>query len=686
MKITKIQKIVFLITLSVVFISCNKTAVINSGNLQIKFDKNLYSKVKSLSDNTDVFNESFQLSDYLETKNFQTDRFKVYEVTSHSLEGKFGAGTETILKGEFHKTNICLTKIISVKTYSEYPDIAFFNVSYVNCGEQDLLVKKWINHNYRILAQKESPGFWAFQGSSSGRRDDWIKPVNPGYFQKNFMGMNDSDYGGGIPVTDLWRKDGGIAIGHIELVPKEISLPVDFDKYSDYARIWLEKEYDSPFKLNIGDTLNTLSTFVSVHTGDYYSSLQLYSEFMQKNGIDSAEREEDAFESIWCGWGYGRKFTTADIINTLPKVKELGIKWAVIDDGYQIAEGDWRVDTKRFPGGEKDMKKMVDAIHSYGLKAKIWWAPLAADPGSKVIEENPDVLLINKDGAPQYITWWDSYYMSPASEATIVHTKETVEMFLKDWGFDGLKIDGQHLNAVPADYNWDRPLEYPEKSIEMLPEFFKMIYETARKIKPHAVIEICPCGTCMSFYNMPYANQTVASDPESSWQIRLKGKTYKAIIPQTAYYGDHVELSDNGTDFASSFGVGAVLGTKFTWPKDNPNQRRSHLLTPEREEIWKKWFNLYHEKMLSRGKYLGNLYDIGYDKPETHVIVKSDTMYYAFYDENWKGLIELRGLEDKKYRVRDYYNDNDLGTVNGVNAKIDVEFNKFLLLEVFQEK
>jgi alpha-galactosidase len=328
---------------------------------------------------------------------------------------------------------------------------------------------------------------------------------------------------------------------------------------------------------------------------------------------------------------------------------------------------------------------MVDAIHSYGLKAKLWWAPLAADPGSKVIEENPDVLLINKDGAPQYITWWDSYYMSPASEATIAHTKETVEMFLKDWGFDGLKIDGQHLNAVPADYNWARPLEYPEKSIEMLPEFFKMIYKTAREIKPDAVIEICPCGTCMSFYNMPYINQAVSSDPESSWQIRLKGKTYKAIMPQAAYYGDHVELSDNGTDFASSFGVGAVLGTKFTWPKDNPNIKRSFLLTAEKEEIWKKWINLYHEKMLSKEKYLGNLYDIGYDKPETHVIVKSDTMYYAFYAENWKGVVELRGLENKKYRVRDYFNNNELGTVNGVGATTDVKFNQFLLVEVFPE-
>ena len=34
-------------------------------------------------------------------------------------------------------------------------------------------------------------------------------------------------------------------------------------------------------------------------------------------------------------------------------MKELGIKWATVDDGYQIAEGDWELDTKRFPGGDR---------------------------------------------------------------------------------------------------------------------------------------------------------------------------------------------------------------------------------------------------------------------------------------------------------------------------------------------
>ncbi len=683
MKLTGTHTMLLLL-LATATLSCKKTYVITSGDLKVEFNQNLYSRVNSMAEGTAPFNEAYQLSDYLETRNFRTGAFRITEATTRSFDGALGRGEELLLRGEFLGQGFGLAKVISVKSFVDFPDFALFNISYVNIGDEDIRISKWVSHQYNINAQWEEPGMWSFQGSSSDERADWILPLSPGFYQENFMGMNQSDYGGGIPVTDLWRRDGGIAVGHVDLFPREVSLPVDWDKYSEEVTIGIEKTYELPLELTAGDTLKTLPTFISVHRGDYFTTLRQYSAFMQAQGIEFAPSEEEAFESIWCGWGYERKFTAKDITGTLPKVKELGIKWAVIDDGFQIAEGDWRVDTRRFPGGSADMKRMVDAIHANGLKAKLWWAPLAADPGSKVLQDHPNSVLINKAGAPQYITWWDSYYLSPASEETIEYTEETVKMFLEEWGFDGLKMDGQHMNAVPADYNWERPLEYPEKSIEMLPAFYKSVFETARGIKPHAVIENCPCGTCMSFYNMPYTNQTVSSDPTSSWQIRLKGKTYKAIMPHTAYYGDHVELSDQGSDFASSFGIGAVLGTKFTWPADNPAQHESQLLTPEKEVVWKKWFSLYDAKMLSREQYLGNMYDIGYDKPETHVISKGDTLFYAFYDTDWNGSIELRGLANHgQYMAWDYVNEKEVATVKGDDPVIETAFKGHLLIAVY---
>ena len=115
-------------------------------------------------------------------------------------------------------------------------------------------------------------------------------------------------------------------------------------------------------------------------------------------------------------------------------------------------------------------------------------------------------------------------------------------------------------------------------------------------------------------------------------------------------------------DFATQVGIGAVLGTKFTWPKDNPYATEGKfVLTPEKEKIWKKWISIYNQKMLPNGNYLGALYDIGYDKPEAHVIQKTDTLFYAFYNPDWKGEVELRGLGNGDYRVVDYINGKESG-------------------------
>ena len=88
-----------------------------------------------------------------------------------------------------------------------------------------------------------------------------------------------------------------------------------------------------------------------------------------------------------------------------------------------------------------------------------------------------------------------------------------------------------------------------------------------------------------------------------------------------------MELSDNGDDFASSVGIGAVISTKFTWPKDTEHPVESlppggYVLTPAKEALWRKWVGLYKQHMLPKGEYLGGLYDIGFDKPEAHAISK----------------------------------------------------------------
>jgi hypothetical protein len=89
------------------------------------------------------------------------------------------------------------------------------------------------------------------------------------------------------------------------------------------------------------------------------------------------------------------------------------------------------------------------------------------------------------------------------------------------------------------------------------------------------------------------------------------------------------------TGMLENIGTGGVISTRFTL-QDGNNET---ILSPEKKIRWLKYHQLYRQKMLSKADYL-NLYDIVFDKPESHVISKGDTLYYAFYQESWDDLIE----------------------------------------------
>lgn len=673
--------IFFLIIINTSCSSNNRDVKIVSGNLQIVFDDSLYSSVISDFDNREKILSDYAPAEYAEINGEKIFKYYFKSITENKIENNLGSGKEYIIVGTSDNNKI--EKRITVAVYDNFPSMAFFKVAYINLGSEPVSVAKWVSHSYTIKPYgQNSPFFWSYQGATYEDRRDWVQPLTEGFEQENYMGMNASDYGGGTPIVDIWRRDVGIAIGHVETTPKLVKLPVAMKDEKSGVNIGVV--YEKEFQLKPGESLETFETFVSVHKGDYFATLKKYRNVMAQKGLRMGEPPATSYEPIWCAWGYEREFTVDQVLGTIPKVKELGFEWVVLDDGWQTAEGDWYLNPRKFPNGDKDMKSFVDNIHAAGLKAKLWWAPLAVDPGTDLIKKHGDMLLLNKDGSKRDISWWDSYYLCPAFDGTLEYTKNLVVKFMKDWGFDGLKIDGQHLNAVPPCYNPKHHHNYPEESVEKLQQFWKMVYETASNIKKDAVVEICPCGTNFAFYNLPFTNQPVASDPLSSWQIRLKGKTYKGLMGESApYYGDHVELSDGMDDWASSVGIGAVIGTKFTWPVGvHRNVETGDIdLTEGKEKEWSKWVKIYKEKMLPKGIYMGELYDIGFDRPETHAIYKDGNMYYAFYAPEYEGKIELRGLEKKKYQVVDYVHNIELGEVEGPVASLPVKFNKYLLIE-----
>ncbi len=620
--------------------------------------------------------------------------------------GKMGAGKRVEIPARpLGPSSAGLQSVLALEVYDQFPNILLSTVEYKNTGASEVAIEKSANQRRRLNARlgdaKAHPWeMWSFHGSSYNWGADDVVKLTPAFSQPNVMGeMIKGGYGGGIPVVAFWTNQVGEAVGHVETIPISAAIPA---KVAADGRVDAEVDYAANLTLKPGETYSTPRSFVSVFAGDFYEPLRIWSSVLQKEGWELPKPSSEAYNVAWCGWGYEADVTPAQMLGTIPKLKEMGIKWATLDDRWFDTYGDWNPRKDTFPGDS--IQKLADDFHKQGIFAQLWWLPLAVEDGegrddshkyavSKIAQEHPEWLVLDKNGKHARMVR-NLAVLCPAVPEVRAYYKQLTEKFIRDWGFDGNKLD--NIYSVPACYNPAHHHKSPQDSVNAMGDIYKEIFQTTRALKPQSVTQSCPCGTPPSLAWLPFMDQAVTADPVGAVQVRRRIKMYKALLgPESAVYGDHVELSamtkvgndyrEHGDDFASTIGAGGVVGTKFVWPDPGPKFKDVNL-TAAKEERWKKWIGLYNEKMLSKGEFR-DLYVTGYDAPEGYAIAKDGKMYYAFFalPPGWKGEVELRGLKSGKYRVSDYSEAKDLGTVeaaaNGV-AKLPAEFKDHLLLEV----
>lgn len=622
--------------------------------------------------------------------------------------GKLGRGKRVeITARPLAPAGVPIERTLVLEAYDDFPGIALVSTSYKNVGTSDVQIEKVLMQEHQLNAKQADPSaqpydMWSFQGSSYNWGENDVQKLTRTSAQPNVMGEQvKGGYGGGIPVVAFWTASVGEAIGHVETLPWTLSIPV---KVGREGRVETQLEIPVNSSLKPNETYSTPRSFVAVYSGDFYEPLRMWSSVLQKEGWNVPKPSSEAYNVAWCGWGYEFNVTPKEMLGTVPKLKEMGIKWATLDDRWFDTYGDWNPRTDTFPGDS--IKQMVDDFHKQGIYAQLWWLPLGVEDGqgkyeshkykvAEVAKQHPDWLILDKNGKHARMVR-DLGALCPAVPEVQSYFKQLTEKFIRDWGFDGSKLD--NIYSVPACYNPAHHHKSPQDSVKAMGDVYKTIFETTRAIKPESVTQACPCGTPPSLAWLPFMDQAVTADPVGGVQVRRRIKMYKALLgPEAAVYGDHVELSEmtrtgadgwseHGWDFASTIGPGGVVGTKFVWPDPGPKYKPV-ALTPQKEEHWKKWIGLYNQKMLSKGEFL-DLYTYGYDVPEGYAIAKDGKMYYAFFVEPGKpfsGEVELRGLKPGSYEVVDYADGKSYGTVQAEQGKaprLKAEIKDHLLLEV----
>jgi len=622
--------------------------------------------------------------------------------------GKLGRGKRVeITARPLAAAGVPIERTLVLEAYDDFPGIALVSTAYKNVGTSEVQIEKVLMQEHRLNAKQADANaqpydMWSFQGSSYNWGENDVQKLTRTSSQPNVMGEQvKGGYGGGIPVVAFWTASVGEAIGHVETLPWTLSIPVKVEKD---ARVEAQLEIPVNSSLKPNESYSTPRSFVAVYSGDFYEPLRMWSSVLQKEGWNIPKPSSEAYNVAWCGWGYEFNVTPKEMLGTVPKLKEMGIKWATLDDRWFDTYGDWNPRTDTFPGDS--IKQMADDFHKQGIYAQLWWLPLGVEDGqgkyeshkykiSEVVKQHPDWLILDKNGKHARMVR-DLGALCPAVPEVQSYYKQLTEKFIRDWGFDGSKLD--NIYTVPACYNPAHHHKSPQDSVKAMGDVYKVIFETTRAIKPESVTQSCPCGTPPSLAWLPFMDQAVTADPVGGVQVRRRIKMYKALLgPEAAVYGDHVELSEmtrtgadgwseHGWDFASTIGPGGVVGTKFVWPDPGPKYKPV-ALTPQKEEHWKKWIGLYNQKMLSKGEFL-DLYTYGYDVPEGYAIAKDSRMYYAFFAEPGKpfsGEVELRGLKPGSYEVVDYADGKSYGKVQAEEGKaprLKADIKDHLLLEV----
>jgi len=114
-----------------------------------------------------------------------------------------------------------------------------------------------------------------------------------------------------------------------------------------------------------------------------------------------------------------------------------------VDDGWEVAVGDWDFNRERFPSG---MKHVADRVRGKGFIPGIWIAPFLVTKFSRIFHERPEWLLRDERGRPGRAGWspaWGGHFhcLDLSVPEVRAHVLGLMERLVEDWGFRYIKLD-----------------------------------------------------------------------------------------------------------------------------------------------------------------------------------------------------------------------------------------------------
>jgi alpha-galactosidase len=169
----------------------------------------------------------------------------------------------------------------------------------------------------------------------------------------------------------------------------------------------------------------------------------------------SGARTGAPYQVGWCSWyHYFHDVTEADIRHNLALASDWPFSVFQVDDGYQLAIGDWLRTIERFPSPLSDL---ASAIARDGHTPGIWIAPFVAALESEVGQAHPDWFArwpVNGRPLIGMVNpgWGGAVHTLDTTNPDVLDHLERVAHDLVATGFPYLKLDFTYAPHLPGTY------------------------------------------------------------------------------------------------------------------------------------------------------------------------------------------------------------------------------------------
>lgn len=324
-------------------------------------------------------------------------------------------------------------------TYMAYKDIPVIKkqISFHNNGSNDIKLEALDIENLKINWNPTETWIMRYYGRYKhlgAYIGDWNDPI--------------------ITVHDL-EMDRGISIGNeIPGVIKRSTALVD-GKSITSGFTHPEQAFGFRKWIYPGETWNSPAVFTALYskTSNPYTVLNTtVADYVRKYMGTRYEQLSQKPMFIYNTWV---PFTT-NINNTLilelaDAAASCGVEEFIIDDGWQVCNGDWIVNSNKFPEG---LKSIFDHIRSLGMKPGLWISLATAKLDSHIYQNHPEWFVEDKNGNKTNLHSDDIGSSATACLGTgwKEHIKQVIRQLVQKHGLAYSKLD---LAMITSAYVYD---------------------------------------------------------------------------------------------------------------------------------------------------------------------------------------------------------------------------------------